>query len=73
MPNCGCTVKSGCPPTDRGRLKIDLATPEQLAAFHAAMKEKGYAVYDICAPIHEGTDRLLKAIAENCRPCRRPC
>lgn len=44
--------------------KIDLATPEQLAAFHAAMKEKGYAVYDICAPIHEGTDRLLKAIAE---------
>ncbi|MGI6546555.1 MAG: GTPase ObgE [Fastidiosipilaceae bacterium] len=43
--------------------KIDLATPEQLERFHQIMEGRGFAVYDICAPIHEGTDKLLKAIS----------
>lgn len=43
--------------------KIDLATPEQLAAFHKEMEGRGYKVFEICAPIHEGTDQLLKAIS----------
>ncbi len=44
--------------------KIDLAEPEQLEAFRKAMAERGHQVYEICAPIHEGTTELLKTIAE---------
>ncbi|NLL65946.1 MAG: GTPase ObgE [Clostridiaceae bacterium] len=44
--------------------KIDLATPEQIDHFRKVMEGRGYDVYEICGPIHEGTDELLKAIAE---------
>lgn len=43
--------------------KIDLATPEQLTAFRQEMEGRGLEVYEICAPIHEGTTRLLQAIS----------
>ncbi|HHX36749.1 MAG TPA: GTPase ObgE [Clostridiaceae bacterium] len=44
--------------------KIDLATPEQIQHFRATMEGRGYSVYEICGPIHEGTEALMKAIAE---------
>ena len=44
--------------------KIELATPEQIDHFRKVMEGRGYDVYEICGPIHEGTDELLKAIAE---------
>lgn len=43
--------------------KCDLATDEQLEAFAAAMKERGYAYYPMMAPISHGTDELVKACA----------
>lgn len=43
--------------------KTDLATAEQINRFRAEMASRGYDVYEICGPIHEGTDSLLKAIA----------
>ncbi|MDI9470055.1 MAG: GTPase ObgE [Bacillota bacterium] len=43
--------------------KIDLATPEQVAAFAAAMKERGHeTIYPISAPIHEGVPELVAAV-----------
>ncbi len=43
--------------------KIDLATPDQIAAFRAEMEKRGLQVYEMCAPIHEGTTEILQAIA----------
>ena len=44
--------------------KIDLAAPEQLASLRAYVEEQGYAFYEICAPIHEGTQALINAVAQ---------
>ena len=40
--------------------KCDLATEEQLSAFEAAMKERGYTYFPIMAPIAHGTEELIK-------------
>ena len=39
--------------------KIDMADDDVQAAFTEYVTAKGYEVYPICAPIHEGVDRLL--------------
>ena len=44
--------------------KCDLATDEQLEAFAAAMKQRGYDYFPIMAPIAHGTDALVKYCAE---------
>ncbi len=44
--------------------KCDMATPEQLDAFRSYVEEKGYHLYQICAPISEGTQELVYAIAK---------
>ena len=44
--------------------KIDLATPEQLARLREYIEGEGYAYYEICAPIHEGTQGLINAVAQ---------
>lgn len=44
--------------------KIDLAEPEQLQHFREEMAALGYPVYEICGPIQEGVDQLLKAVVE---------
>ncbi len=54
--------------------KCDLATDEQLAAFEAAMQERGYAYFPIMAPIAHGTDELIKhcaALLSQLPPIRR--
>ena len=54
--------------------KADLATPEQLDAFAAAMKERGYEYFPLMAPICEGTDALIKrcaALLSQLPPIRR--
>lgn len=43
--------------------KVDLASDEKLDAFVRTMEEKGYKVFKICAPIHEGIDELLRYTA----------
>lgn len=43
--------------------KTDLATPEQLRRLRDYFAGEGYEYYEICAPIQEGTDELVKAIA----------
>ena len=42
--------------------KIDLATPEQLQKLRDYFVGEGYEYFEICAPIHEGTDALVKAV-----------
>jgi len=42
--------------------KIDLATPEQLQRLRDYFTGEGYEYFEICAPIHEGTDALVKAV-----------
>jgi len=42
--------------------KTDLATPEQLQRLRDYFTGEGYAYFEICAPIHEGTDDLVKAV-----------
>ncbi len=44
--------------------KADLATDEQLAAFAAAMKERGYTYFPLMAPIAHGTEELVKHCAQ---------
>lgn len=44
--------------------KADMADPEAMDDFADKMKEKGNEVYFISAPIHEGVEALLKAVAE---------
>ena len=42
--------------------KIDLATPEQLQRLRDYFSQEGYEYFEICAPIHENTDALVKAV-----------
>ena len=51
-----------CPQIVAGN-KVDLATDEQLARFRAFMEEKGLPYYEIVAPICEGTQELINAVA----------
>ena len=44
--------------------KIDMASPEQLERLEKYLTEKGYSMYPISAPLHQGTDKLLAAVAE---------
>lgn len=41
--------------------KIDMAEDEDIERFKSYVKEKGYDVYPLSAPIHEGVDDLLRA------------
>ena len=41
--------------------KIDMAEDEAIERFSNYVKEKGYEVYPLSAPIHEGVDELLRA------------
>ncbi len=43
--------------------KIDMAEDEVVEKFSDYVKSKGYEVYYISAPIHEGVDELIKAVA----------
>lgn len=43
--------------------KIDLAEEEDIEALEEEFRAMGYEVFPICAPILEGTDELLNAIA----------
>ena len=43
--------------------KIDLATDEQRASFEKYIRDKGYDYYEIIAPIAEGTQELINAVA----------
>lgn len=43
--------------------KIDLADDEKITALEAEFRSLGYEVFPICAPILEGTEELLNAIA----------
>ncbi len=47
--------------------KCDLATDEQLEAFEAAMKERGYDYYPMMAPIAHGTQEIVFACAKALR------
>jgi GTPase len=44
--------------------KIDMASAEQIERLEAYLTEKGYAMYPISAPLHQGTDKLLAAVSE---------
>ncbi len=43
--------------------KCDLATEEQIAAFKEYIEGEGYSFFPISAPMHDGTERLMEAIA----------
>ncbi|MGN1418063.1 MAG: GTPase ObgE [Acutalibacteraceae bacterium] len=43
--------------------KIDLATDEQLSRFRTYIESKGYAYFEMCAPIYEGTKEVINAVA----------
>ncbi len=42
--------------------KIDLASDEQLEKLRNYFESKGYEFYTMCAPITEGTDKLISAV-----------
>ncbi len=42
--------------------KIDLASDEQLETLRNYFESKGYEFYTLCAPITEGTDKLISAV-----------
>ena len=44
--------------------KVDLATDEQREAFKKYICDKGYEYFEICAPISEGTQELINAVAK---------
>jgi GTP-binding protein len=44
--------------------KADLATEEQRRDFRKFIEDKGLDYYEICAPISEGTDELIKSVYE---------
>ena len=44
--------------------KIDLATDEQLERLESYMADHGYKLYRMCAPICEGTQEVINAVAE---------
>ncbi len=43
--------------------KIDLATDEQLERLEKYMEEHGHKLYRMCAPIYEGTQEVINAVA----------
>ncbi|MGI5966170.1 MULTISPECIES: GTPase ObgE [Anaerotruncus] len=43
--------------------KCDMATEEQLAGFRAFVEAQGYEMYEICAPIAQGTKELIYAVS----------
>ena len=43
--------------------KIDMAEDEDVEKFSNYVRSKGYDIYYISAPIHEGVDELIKAVA----------
>ncbi|MDO5732472.1 MAG: GTPase ObgE [Eubacteriales bacterium] len=43
--------------------KLDMAEPEDVQALRSRLESEGYEVYEICAPIHMGTDELLHVLA----------
>ncbi|MBQ7596875.1 MAG: GTPase ObgE [Clostridia bacterium] len=44
--------------------KLDLASDEQLERAEKYFKEKGYEYYTMCAPILEGTQEIINAVAK---------
>ena len=44
--------------------KTDLATDEQREAFRKYIEDQGYEYFEICAPILEGTQDLINAVAK---------
>ncbi len=44
--------------------KLDMADENKVKELKDKLSSEGYDVYEICAPIHMGTDDLLKALAE---------
>ena len=51
-----------CPQIVAGN-KIDMATDEQRESFRAYIEGQGLEYYEICAPICEGTQELINAVA----------
>ncbi len=47
--------------------KCDLATEEQIAAFKSAVAAKGYACWELMAPIAQGTRELVRACVQKLR------
>ncbi|MDR3313344.1 MAG: GTPase ObgE [Oscillospiraceae bacterium] len=43
--------------------KTDLATPEQLQRLREGIEAQGYTYFEMCAPIAEGTSRVVDAVA----------
>ena len=43
--------------------KIDMASDEQIEAFRSYVEGLGYEYFNICAPIREGTQELINAVA----------
>ena len=43
--------------------KIDMASDEQIEAFRSYVEGLGYEYFNICAPIKEGTQELINAVA----------
>lgn len=41
--------------------KMDMVSDEDYAEFKSYVESKGYSVYPMCAPIHDGVDAVLKA------------
>lgn len=44
--------------------KIDLASEEQVENFAKTLKKRGFEVYPICGPIHEGTQEVVHKMAK---------
>ncbi|MCR5040918.1 MAG: GTPase ObgE [Clostridia bacterium] len=44
--------------------KTDMASDEQLAAFRSYVESRGLELYELCAPLQEGTRELVYAISE---------
>ena len=41
--------------------KMDMASEEDYETFKSAIEAKGFKVFPVCAPIHDGVDALIKA------------
>lgn len=44
--------------------KCDMATPEQIARLRKFVEEQGYQMFEICAPLNQGTQPLLYAVSQ---------
>lgn len=45
--------------------KLDMADEEQTKCLRRRLEEEGYEVYEMCAPIHMGTEELLRQLARH--------